>query len=66
MMASPVIGLGPRDKRLRLTKESFLEFAHEESISLDQIIIWIDEDINKSLKALKTDDLPKIKWMMPK
>ena len=66
MMASPVIGLGPRDKRLRLTKESFLEFAHEESISLDQIIIWIDEDINKSLKALKTDDLPKINWRMPK
>ena len=38
MMASPVIGLGPRDERLCLTKDSFIDFAHKEKISLETII----------------------------
>jgi len=57
MMASPVLGLKPRDQKLALTKESFLKFAYEENISLQEIIDLIDQDIKKILTRTKYDDL---------
>ncbi len=57
MMASPVLGLRPRDQKLALTKESFLKFAYEEKISLIKVIDLIDQDIKKILKRTKHDDL---------
>ncbi|MDC1100179.1 DUF4338 domain-containing protein [Gammaproteobacteria bacterium] len=57
MMASPVLGLKPRDQKLALTKESFLKFAYKEKISLQTIIGLIDQDIKKILKKTKYDDL---------
>ena len=36
-LSSPVISLGPRDERLALSYGSFLDFAKEENLSLEQI-----------------------------
>ena len=65
MMASPVMGLGPRDERLCLTKESFVDFAIREKVTLKSVINWIDQGIKDSRKMVDCSDLPKINWRKP-
>ena len=65
MMASPVMGLGPRDERLCLTKESFIDFAIREKVTLKSIINWIDQGIKDSRNTVDCSDLPKINWRKP-
>ena len=57
MLASPVLGLKPRDSRMALTFKSFIDFAYKEGITLSEIIQLIDDEIKKSLRMLKYDDL---------
>lgn len=65
MMASPVIGLGPRDERLCLTKDSFLNFVRKEQVSLETIINWIDQSIKYSRNMVNESGMPKINWRNP-
>jgi hypothetical protein len=64
-MASPVMGLGPRDEKLCLTKESFIDFVTREKVTLKSIINWIDQGIKDSRKMIDCSDLPKINWRKP-
>ena len=57
MLASPVLGLNPRDNRMCLTNESFIDFAFKEKMKLEDITVLIDKDIKKSIKSIKHDDL---------
>lgn len=57
MLASPVLGLGPRDSELRLTVKSFLDFVKNNKIALAQLIEIMQQDITRSLRYLKKSDL---------
>ena len=57
MLASPVLGLNPRDNRMCLTTESFIDFAFKEKMKLEDIAVLIDKDIKKSIRSIKHDDL---------
>lgn len=56
MLASPVLGLGPRDEEMKLTKESFISWLQEKRLNLTQLIELIDRDIERSLRYVKWDD----------
>ena len=66
MMASPVIGLGPRDERLCLTKDSFLIFlpAILVNMSLSEFLYFFVKISLASVDAIsKATNLPEIKLL---